>query len=156
MTKITEVFPETVPGIIIAWPSSNSVPDDKMFLECNGSIVLYSKRYYTIYSILQNMYGGTPGVSFGLPDLRGRYIKGAPTYVGINVKNNSSVGNHTHTASWAPLASQYVSINNAGFDYALGAVVYNKVIANTGVPLGVTVGADSIPKTMCIKYYIAY
>lgn len=155
MIKFTKIFPETVPGLIIAWASSLTQPDDEMFLECNGAVLTLSNRYLPLYNLIGNMYGGILGESFGLPDYSDRYLRGRVS--GIGVVGQSYVKNHTHTsAAGSPEVVQVNSVNDQPPSYAAGAVYEYQQIAHTGSPAGATIGADSKPKTMYVKYYISY
>ncbi|MGM3159356.1 phage tail protein [Dickeya undicola] len=73
-------------------------------------------QYQALYAVIGNLYGGTPGTTFVLPDLRGRTAIGAgplngssPTYntnpgqkIGQEVSNVVGTGSVTLTASQVP------------------------------------------------------
>ena len=59
-------------GQIILW-AAPWVPQG--WALCDGTVINVNHNQ-ALYSILGNTYGGTPGVSFALPDLRGRILVG--------------------------------------------------------------------------------
>lgn len=91
--------------------SGQFAPNNWQF--CNGQ-VLPVNQYQALYSLIGNSYGGTPGQSFALPDLRGRVPvhpaygatgripAGAPGQVGGTIAGTVTVPlpQHTHTATF--------------------------------------------------------
>ncbi len=115
-------------GIIKLW-SGTYVPQG--YLACNGQ-TLQVNEYQALYAVLGNIYGGTPGTTFALPDLRSRIPIGTGQGTGLMpyilnntgglegvTLNTSQLPSHTHGASAqgsGATASASVTINagNAG------------------------------------------
>lgn len=79
------------------------------YLLCDGSSVS-SSTYLALHAVISNTYGGTAytgaaGLSFNLPDLRGRLPMGAGTGTGLNA---SGTGAPTGTAQTARTRGQWL------------------------------------------------
>lgn len=92
------------------------------FAKADGSVLPISGNE-ALFSLIGNIYGGTAGQSFGLPDLRGRSVIGTGAGAGANpalaaVSLGAKVGaqvttlsqlqmpTHTHGATFAPTMGQ--------------------------------------------------
>ncbi len=78
---------------------------------CDGSLLPVSQNQ-VLYSLIGNTYGGTPGVNFNLPDLRGRipvgvgqlstgggnYVVGSPGGTEAVTLTLPQIPQHTHAA----------------------------------------------------------
>lgn len=53
---------------------------------CNGQEISV-QQYTALYSLITNTYGGTPGVTFKLPDLRGKVPMGTGTGPGLSERD---------------------------------------------------------------------
>lgn len=58
---------------------------------CDGRI-LQVNQYQALYAVIGNRYGGSPSVSFALPDLRGRVAVGMGAGTGLTPRNLASTG----------------------------------------------------------------
>ena len=79
---------------IIKLFAGNYPPEGWMF--CMGQI-LPIPQYQTLYSIIGNTYGGSPGVNFALPDLRGRIVVGqgnGPGLYPIEIGETRNISTH--------------------------------------------------------------
>jgi microcystin-dependent protein len=103
-------------GQIILWPMT-WIPEG--WALCDGT-VLNVNQNQALYSLLGNKYGGNPGVTFALPDLRNKVPMGTQTMsaVGINAGaatasvnatgtgsvtlTNNNLPSHNHTAAFTP------------------------------------------------------
>jgi microcystin-dependent protein len=66
------------------------------WLFCMGQ-TLSVQQYQALYSIIGNTYGGTPGVNFALPDLRGRIVVGqgdGPGLYPIQISETRNISTH--------------------------------------------------------------
>ena len=85
---------------------------------CDGQ-VMDSASNEALYSLIGNIYGGTPDTSFALPDLRGRIAMHSGSAPGLTpVRQGERIGQetvtlltanlppHTHTASGTMLAAE--------------------------------------------------
>ena len=78
---------------------------------CQGQI-LSVRQYPALYSIIGNMYGGTPNSTFALPDLQGRapigftdiYPMGAKTGNVVQTLRYKNLPTHQHSISATPLS----------------------------------------------------
>ena len=100
-------------------PASSSIPTGSLFpyagssaptgyLLCDGSSVS-STNYLSLHAVISNTYGGSAytggsGLSFNLPDLRGRFPMGAGTGTGLN---SSGTGAPSGTAQTARTRGQW-------------------------------------------------
>ena len=95
------------------WVASPGVPTGSLFpfagssapsgyLLCDGSSVS-SSTYLALHAVISNTYGGSAytggsGLSFNLPDLRGRFPMGAGTGTGLNSSGTGLPSGTTQTA----------------------------------------------------------
>lgn len=107
--------------MIIPWPGTFAPLG---WSYCQGQ-TLTVNQYQAVFSLLGNLYGGSPGTNFKLPDLRGRTIVGAslgtspltpygqPFTLGSSIGGNNTIPTalqssqippyvHTHTAVYTP------------------------------------------------------
>lgn len=137
---------------------------------CDGQ-VLQVQQNQALYALIGNTYGGTPGTTFALPDLRGR----VPIHPGAGISLGHSGGEATHTLSAAELpahthAMQGTSAaidspdatgNHLGSTNAIGAI-YKATTANL-VPMhagaianaGSSRGHDNMQPYLAIQFAIA-
>lgn len=86
-------------GTIIPFAGASSPSG---FLLCDGTSVS-SSNYLALHSVISNTYGGSAytgaaGLSFNLPDYRGRVLIGAGTGTGLTARTlGGTVGTETHT-----------------------------------------------------------
>lgn len=94
-------------------PASSSIPTGSLFpyagssapsgyLLCDGSSVS-STNYLALHAVISNTYGGSAytggsGLSFNLPDLRGRFPMGAGTGTGLNSSGTGAPSGSSQTA----------------------------------------------------------
>jgi microcystin-dependent protein len=61
------------------------------WFRCDGSL-LNVAQYQALYSVIQNIYGGTPGQTFNLPNMLGRSCVGAGQAPGLSLYRPGQVG----------------------------------------------------------------
>lgn len=72
-------------------------------LPANGQL-LPVQQYMALYGLLGNLYGGTPGQNFNLPDLRSRTVIGAGAGTNLSaVTQGAKVGSESYTLTPALL-----------------------------------------------------
>jgi len=121
-------------GTILLW-SVNWCPKDWMY--CAGQNLPVA-LYQPLYSLIGTTYGGTPDVSFNLPDLRSRVPvgggMGSSPSVGINIDLGQSGGHDT------------VALNQTQIPAHTHALMVNNGQSNTNVPAGgLTIAAPNTP-----------
>lgn len=138
-------------GTIVAWPI-NFAPVDWLF--CEGQ-TLNVNQYQALYSLIGNTYGGTPGVTFCLPDLRGAVVVGAnynatpgPVFqVGQKVGNfevNAILPAHTHTM---PQTGMSVDLSKGTVNASAAEMTVNAT-GSYGLPLSAeTTNGSGVPST---------
>jgi microcystin-dependent protein len=91
------LVPGSLTGLIMYCPTEE-IPEG--WLICDGTIYDTSARPELIYLLgkLGNKYGGDGLVTFGVPNLTGRYVKGGEASELGNI-GGAVVGGHTHSAS---------------------------------------------------------
>jgi microcystin-dependent protein len=162
-------------GTVIAYASS-TVPSG--FLECNGSNISRS-TYAQLYSAIGNAWGSGDGSStFGLPDLRGEFIRGwdrtrgvdasrgfATTQSSQNQQHNHAITDPSHSHNMRGLAlsggSGSVSITlGSGQSYQIG---YSNSISSrtsgnssTGISINNQGGSESRPRNVSLMYIIKF
>ena len=162
-------------GTVIAYASS-TVPTG--FLECNGANVSRS-TFAQLYSAIGNTWGSGDGSStFGLPDLRGEFIRGwdnsrgvdgsrsfATTQSSQNQQHNHSISDPSHSHNMRGLAlsggSGSVAITlGSGQSYQIG---YSDIIssrtsgtASTGISINNQGGSESRPRNVSLMYIIKF
>lgn len=101
-------------GTIIPFAGASSPSG---FLLCDGTSVS-SSNYLALHSVISNTYGGSAytgaaGLSFNLPDYRGRTLIGAGTGSGLTARTlGGTVGTETHTLANGNIPS--LTSSNAG------------------------------------------
>ena len=153
-------------------PASSSIPTGSLFpyagssapsgyLLCDGSSVS-STNYLALHAVISNTYGGSAytggsGLSFNLPDLRGRFPMGAGTGTGLNssgtgapsgssqtartrgqwggeethLLTTSEMPSHSHTGGTGSAGSHYHTFGKPALSY-----VYPNGITSVSVPAG--------------------
>ncbi len=162
-------------GTVIAYASS-TVPTG--FLECNGANISRS-TYAQLYSALGTTWGSGDGSStFGLPDLRGEFIRGWDNSRGIdsgrsfatsqsdqNESHTHSVTdpNHSHTQRGLALSggSGSVAITlGSGQSYQIGYSGQQSTVttgtSSTGISLGTSGGTEARPRNVSLMYIIKF
>ena len=162
-------------GTVLAYASS-TVPTG--FLECNGANISRS-TYAQLYSALGTTWGSGDGSStFGLPDLRGEFIRGWDNSRGIdsgrsfatsqsdqNESHTHSVTdpNHSHTQRGLALSggSGSVAITlGSGQSYQIGYSGQQSTVttgtSSTGISLGTSGGTEARPRNVSLMYIIKF
>lgn len=166
MPKTTLLRKQVTPTGAIEQLAGDTVPSGYLF--CDGSIVNIADypRLYTVIGTAHG-YGNNDGLTFHLPDLRGRFLRGTDEGAGrdgdagvrtpgnlggnsgdaVGTVQNDDIGSHTHTYRRSPNQNaDYDGV--AGSDRELG----NKgEITGTSDPAG---GADTRPINLYVKYII--
>lgn len=94
------------------------------WLACNGSLVPVSQNQ-VLYAVIGNQFGGTSGVNFNLPDLRGQSPMGTGTGPGLSPRPNASKGG---TEAVTLVVSQLPNHDHV-FDYGGPTVPTSEVAA---------------------------
>ncbi|MDT7832847.1 tail fiber protein [Flavobacteriaceae bacterium S356] len=111
--------------------AGNFVPEG--WYACDGALLPVS-QHTTLYSLIGNIYGGTPNQTFNLPDLRGRvpagigqmpggslYTLGEQGGIEVNTLSVNQLPAHNHTAAVTPISiggsvNASINVNNASND----------------------------------------
>jgi microcystin-dependent protein len=91
------------------------VPEN--WLLCDGSQVNVA-QYQALYSVIQNVYGGTPGRTFNLPNLLGRACVGAGQGPNLSPYRVGQVGGETTVAlTGTQMAAHQHTVQHYGVPY---------------------------------------
>lgn len=78
---------------------------------CDGRILQVSQNQ-ALYAVIGNRFGGNTGVSFALPDLRGRVAVGMGAGAGLTPRNIASIGGkETETLTTAQIPAHNHTLN---------------------------------------------
>jgi microcystin-dependent protein len=145
---------------------------------CDGSL-LEIQQYTTLYSLLGNAFGGTPGLTFALPDLRGRFPIGVGTAPGRSQYIRGQAGGfesvklssdempkHTHTlkatsgaSSTADPSQAILADTGRSLSYASETPSISPTLVDMGEDaIGATGGSaphDNMPPYLPIYFIIA-
>jgi microcystin-dependent protein len=144
-------------GSLMMWPGGSgltgptNVPGG--YLYCDGSTYSVGAPYVALYAAIGNTWGGTPGVSFRVPDSRGRAAFGSvvDTSSGSGFAYSPQVTFQSVTVNGAPVADTnngwYVTATTGqvyvgmtfNFAGATGTRTITKILSNNGVGDGWTV-----------------
>jgi microcystin-dependent protein len=144
-------------GSLMMWPGGSgltgptNVPPG--YLYCDGSTYSVGAPYVALYAAIGNTWGGTPGVSFRVPDCRGRAAFGSivDTSSGSGYGYSPQVTFQSVTVAGVPFADTnngwYVTATtsqvyvgmNFNFAGAVGTRQITKILSNNGVGDGWTV-----------------
>jgi microcystin-dependent protein len=118
-SKITDLPSATIPSGTILPFGANAAPTG--YLLCDGTE--YAKASYTaLYDVIGVNFGGTPGVSFKVPDLRDTFPIGKSGTKAVGSTGGGTqhdhayqtVIAHTHTASQASHTHTYSTLEGGG------------------------------------------
>jgi microcystin-dependent protein len=144
-------------GSLMMWPGGSgltgptNVPPG--YLYCDGSTYSVGAPYVALYAAIGNTWGGTPGVSFRVPDSRGRAAFGSvvDSSSGSAFQYSPTVTFQSVTVAGAPVADTnngwYVTATTSqvyvgmtfNFAGATGVRTITKILSNNGVGDGWTV-----------------
>lgn len=145
------------PGIIIAYAGKlSNVPNG--YLLCNGTTVS-KKSYPELYKAIGGTWGES-AFSFGIPDLRGMFIRGSSADRSIGTKEEDKVKNHGHQVSsdYQFVTQYFQQIGLAGIHHG-GDIVNRPNISSVDIVTQDTSGQfaeESRPKNLSINYIIKY
>ena len=162
-------------GTVITYASS-TVPTG--FLECNGANVSRS-TYAQLYSAIGSTWGSGDGSStFGLPDLRGEFVRGWDHSRNVDQSRNFATSqgsqngqhshgvtdpSHSHTQRGLALngGSGSVAITlGSGQSYQLGYSGSQSSVttgsASTGISISNAGGTESRPRNVALMYIIKF
>lgn len=134
-------------GSISAYGGS-SVPVG--WLECNGAVVSRT-TYSTLFTAIGTTFGAGDGSNtFGIPDLRGEFIrgwdhgKGTDSGRSLGTAQSDDIKSHTHSVPWG--SSQKTTISSG----AVGMAIDQAGPTNTGA----TGGGETRPRNISMMYII--
>lgn len=162
-------------GTILAFGGSVA-PDG--FLECDGS-PQNPLLYPDLYAAIQTNWGGTPGVVFNLPDLRGQFLRGwnhgsgndpdaaarqDSTYSVVKGdvvgsyqnhefrSHNHGGGDHSHSlpAIWHAAVGGFKDLNNTSGE------AEDTSLPSSGIIIATEGGSETRPKNAYVMYIIKY
>lgn len=129
---------ESYLGTILPWPLPYA---PKGWIFCTGQILNVSTNQ-ALFSLLGTRYGGNGTTTFGIPDLRDRFIFGAPTPDKAGVINSSPV-NLTGSQKLVPA--------NLPAHSHPATVVLTNLSAKTTIKAGtVATGSTQVPVDNCV------
>jgi len=152
-------------GCVLPFPTS-TVPTG--WLQCNGANVSRS-TYATLFAVLGTAYGSGDGSStFGLPDLRGEFIRGWDHSRGIDsgraiaTAQGGQNESHTHTVTDPGHSHAYVDQQNIQEGYRpwkagdndCGERSKNTNSNTTGISLAAQGGTEARPRNIAMMYVI--
>lgn len=125
----------------ICTTSANFCPANT--LEANGQLLTVNQNQ-ALYSLLGNVYGGTPNVNFNLPDLRGR----APVGIGTGKSLNTVLPGQKRGAESVALTTAQMPQHTHAAIFTPSSGV-NPIAVN--VPINPNSGSESVP-TATVNY----
>jgi microcystin-dependent protein len=144
-------------GTIIPFAGASSPSG---FLLCDGTSIS-SSNYLALHSVISNTYGGSAytgaaGLSFNLPDYRGRVLIGAGTGTGLTARTlGGTVGTETHTLASGniPQLTTGTMSTNASHTHSGFAHPLLKYVGSGGNRVDLAggsawIGTDSSPTTV--------
>lgn len=100
-------------GEVRAFPYRFTPGDETRWLLCDGS-TYQIQQFQALYSIIGNLYGGTPRVNFQVPDLRTRITVGSGTTPGLSpVKPGDTFGENQVSLSPSQIPSHRHAVKTA-------------------------------------------
>lgn len=179
------------PGTIIAWGGPGGTPADggagaapAGWLLCDGSAVSRT-TYATLFGAIGINFGGGDGIAtFNLPDLRGRFVRGAdhgagrdpnaatrtasapmgPTGDSVGTVEADAFASHQHPLTdpgHSHSAPTTNGIGGGGFEVPnVASTSYDYLgaapttVSTTGITEGTAGGAETRPKNVAVNYLI--
>lgn len=124
------------------------------WLECNGATISRT-AYAALFAAIGTTYGGGDGATtFGLPDTRDDFVRGASPGRPVGTRAGDSTRSHTHTHADS---GDYVYDSVVGPAYANGAgdAPTNRMVQvqrSTGASGGAETSPRHVVMLSCIKY----
>lgn len=121
----------TLPTGAIMMMAVTQVPDG--FLECDGSAISTS-TYAALFAVLGSNYGPNPttGMTFNLPDYRGRFIRGWDHGAGVDPDASSRTDRGSGTVGdWVGTRQDEAFKAHTHVHHRTGSGAYNAVVAAT-------------------------
>jgi len=139
------------------------------WLTCDGSAVNRT-AYADLYAVIGTNYGEGDGVTtFNLPDLRGRFLRGADNGAGndpdATVRTASNIGGNAGDAVGSLQGDEIInhahnaSVNNVPYGYDTGSAYPGSMITNAtngNKNTGSTGGSETRPKNVNVNFIIKY
>lgn len=150
MTQMFDNFGYTPPSGVVAYTAANAAPTG--WLKCNGAIVSRS-TYADLFTAIGTTYGAGDGsTTFGLPELRGEFIRswddarGIDSGRAIGSAQADELKSHTHTIP---------TYQNGATNGTLIASI-TTAVNYTGQTSGSTGGAETRPRNVALLAIIKY
>jgi len=144
-------------GTVVAFAGPAVLKPDGWVI-CDGSdIPLDNNKFKELHKVIGNYYGGTPGVSFKLPNLKGMFVRGLNNEAGgidanrkLGTTQSEDMKAHKHTISglWLRAKTDRPMGLSTGGDSGAGASVK--------VNVGATGGTETRPANVAMNYIIKY
>jgi microcystin-dependent protein len=139
-------------GTVLPIPSSGVPPG---YLKCDGSSLSRSV-YSELWSVLNTVHGTVDGLSFNIPDYRGRFLRGADESTGrdpdagsrVAMNSGGAVGNNIGTLQTDAMQGHYHNFNNGitGSGGLISGAAGDVTGINTIVRQAVTDGLHGTPR----------
>jgi microcystin-dependent protein len=143
-----------VPAGSIIFIARNSVPAG--YLPCNGATNLSTTNYDTLFAAIGYTFGGS-GLLFGVPDLRGEFVRGWDNGRGVDdlrVFGSSQAASRVAYASDSRIpCPQSVAAGNGEDSAGITGAIQNTYAANINQSVNsYAVRPRNIALLACIKY----
>jgi len=135
------------------------------YLECNGSTISRT-TYADLFSAIGTTFGnGNGSTTFGIPDLRGEFIRGYDNGRGADsgralgtYQQDEFQGHYHDDNTWAPVVQSTASGATVGFDSSNEMRTVNLQIQNpiTGTNGSPRYGNETRPRNIAMMYLIKY
>lgn len=158
-----------------SWVASPGIPTGALFpyagataptgyLLCDGSSVS-STNYLALHAVLSNTYGGSAytgasGLSFNLPDLRGRLPMGAGTGTGKNASGTGAPSGNAQTArargEWGGEETHQLTLEEMANHNHGGATAAGGSATHSHTQIVTPNGSAGLPDTNCGAMYYGW
>jgi microcystin-dependent protein len=147
----------SVPTGAVSMFAMNTPPTG--WVKANGALVSRT-TYATLFAAIGTVYGvGDGSTTFGLPDLRGEFLRGWDDGRGIDAARAlgsaqaADIAPHTHGSGWNTSATEL-----SGYGLPAVAAFQNRVAINNlpGTATAANTGSETRPRNVALMYCIKY